>query len=64
MVSDPPDAIRIDIESVVVDEDGDCICVELLDVHGVYYTDVLHWQAIQLRLLNILVIKGWISSLI
>ena len=42
MVNEHPSAIRIDIESV--DEDGDCL--ELLDTHGVYYTDAINWETI------------------
>ena len=42
MVNEHPSAIRIDMESV--DEDGDCL--ELLDTHGVYYTDANNWETI------------------
>ena len=42
MVDEHPSAIRIDIESV--DEDGDCL--ELMDTHGVYYTDMRNWETI------------------
>ena len=46
MVRDHPDAVRIDIESVLVDEDGNTDCVELLDVFGVYYTNAANWEAV------------------
>ena len=42
MVDEHPSAIRIDMESV--DEDGDCL--ELVDTHGVYYTDMRNWEKI------------------